>query len=298
MTDAPQDMRRRRERLHLDDFGGQTFENLGRKLDSACEGEGSFPATDLLRTLEGEVLPRLMLAHKRSFGPKTAFIARSGSVPPETIERFVSILLTGSATTASQFVDGILADGLSAEALFLQLMGPTARRLGELWDNDECSFADVTVGLCRLHELLRHNSVVGDDVFRSPIREGPSILLATACGDQHVFGILVVAEFFRRDAWRVWSEPGASLESLVKIVSQNAFDMIGLSVTRSVSAEELTEEIVALRKASANPDMRVLVGGDLVTREVGFIEQVDADGSAPDAAGALELGRSLLAQLR
>ena len=42
---------------------------------------------------------------------------------------------------------GLRGRGVSVEALYVHLLAPAARHLGELWEDDRCHFADVTVGM-------------------------------------------------------------------------------------------------------------------------------------------------------
>ncbi|MEL7129599.1 MAG: cobalamin B12-binding domain-containing protein [Pseudomonadota bacterium] len=290
MTDTREGYRAPPKAPDMDDLGASSFETLGARLGEVC-GDGH-PTNTLLRTLEGEVLPRLMLAHQGGLVGQTGF----QHISQDVIESFVDILLYESADTATRFVEDLVSGGIAIESIFTQLMGPTAQRLGALWESDHCTFADVTIGLCRLHELLRRNSVVGDDTFRGAGAANKSVLLAAACGDQHVFGLLMVAEFFRRDGWRVWSEPGAVLSELEQLIAREPFDLLGLSITRTNSASRVREEIETLRKASINRDLKVIVGGDLLTRDPDIVERIGADGVAFDATSAPNAGRTLLAR--
>ncbi len=277
------------------DLGASTFEDLGQRLKTVCDDSAS--ADGLVKAIETEVLPRLMLVHRSDevTSPGRKPDTRFGT--PEQIDDFVDVLIRGSAHAASEIVDGLIATGIPVEDVFLGLMAPTAKRLGELWEEDLCDFADVTIGLCRLHELLRHNSVLGDDVFRAGVdAERPSILLGTACGDQHVFGLMMVSEFFRRDGWMVWTEPGASVRELSRISSDQSFDCIGLSLATSASKRDVKNEIARLRSASRNGNVQVLIGGALLGREEDVHKQVGADGYAVDASKAPVFARDLLAK--
>jgi hypothetical protein len=39
--------------------------------------------------------------------------------------------------------------------VFIDLLAPSARRLGQHWEDDDCDFVDVTMGLWRLQEVMR-----------------------------------------------------------------------------------------------------------------------------------------------
>lgn len=268
------------------------FLYLGEKLRSVAPEEASgaprrhpIPAEmtqTLLHTIEGDILPRLLLVHRSR--PKPEAGAGAGeAITPEDRAHFVKLVLSDTAAATGEFVDELFRRGVSQETVFLDLLTHAARRLGEMWEEDLCDFSDVTIGLCRLHEVLRERSVVHDTPGRRVSGDAPRILLATACADQHVFGVVLVAEFFRRAGWRVSSEPGAYRGQLAAILARERFDLLGLSAACSTSPDELSAEIEALRKASCNQKLRVMVGGRLFLEAPEMVARVGADGWAADA---------------
>jgi len=252
----------------------------------------------LLRVIEGEIIPRLLLAHRAHETKATHPRPREAALTHRDRSRFLHLVLTDTASSTEHFVDDLVRRGIPHEALFLDLLTHTARRLGELWEEDRCDFADVAIGLCRLHEVLREHSVVHDAAALPLSADMPRILLTTACADKHVFGVVMVAEFFRRSGWRVRSEPGAFPGQLAGILGQEPFDLLGISAACDVFADDVASEIEMLRKASRNTGLRVLVGGRLFLDAPELVTRVGADGAAEDAGTAPEAGRELLVRPR
>jgi len=247
----------------------------------------------LLGAIETDIIPRLLLVH-RGGRPDAVPQQRSG-LEAEDRSSFLETVMTQSAASTRHFVDRLLERGMTHEVIFLDLLTWSARRLGELWEEDQCNFAEVTIGLCRLHQVLRELSLYECGDLR-PASDAPRVLLATACGDQHVFGVVMVAEFFRRDGWRVWSEPGASRDQLARLLADEAFDLLGISAACTAVADEVGAEIGALRKASRNRDLKVMVGGRLFADTPELMNRIDADGSAFDASTAPSTGNELLSR--
>lgn len=248
----------------------------------------------LLRAIEGEIIPRLMLVHRGVASTSPAAIPSTASLDPSDRARFLDSVMRESATASLRLVDELLERGVSRETVFLDLLTHTARRLGELWEEDRCDFSDVTIGLCRLHEVLREYSVVHDRPPTRVLLDTPRILLATACSDQHVFGVVMVAEFFRRAGWRVRSEPGASHGQLATILAGDRYEVLGLSVACSALLDEVASEIATLRKASCNAQMKVLVGGRVLSEAPDLVARTGADGTARDGMNAPTVGNELL----
>jgi methanogenic corrinoid protein MtbC1 len=180
------------------------------------------------------------------------------------------------------------------EALYLELLAPAARHLGELWTADLCGFAEVTVGLCRLHQVLRELSPAFQNEGGRRAH-GRRALLVPVPGDQHTFGLVMVAEFFRRAGWDVWSGPPASRGELVGIVRREWFAVVGFSASCDTRLEALASGIHAVRRASRNPAVGVLVGGPVFVEHPELATLIGADATAVDGRQATLQAESLLA---
>lgn len=248
-------------------------------------------ASAVTGAVETEIIPRLMLAHRAG-----AATARS-ALEERDHQRFLAIIRHESVAAAKDIVQEIADRGVPIETIFLDLLTRSARALGEMWERDEADFTEVTVVLCRLHEILRAFSPAFQSEERDPETGGlrPRILMATACGDQHILGVLMAAEFFRRAGWVVSCEAGASLNALERVLRETEFDVIGLSGACGVDAVRLQNEIEKLRRASRNSDVKVIVGGRLFAESPELAAEIGADAVAVDAAAAPDSARLLLA---
>jgi methanogenic corrinoid protein MtbC1 len=243
-----------------------------------------------------EIIPRLLLAGRAnadgSFDPAEA----RGIIDANTVEEFVTLIRNHEMVVASAYFEAMRARGVSLEALYLQLLAPAARRLGELWEADLCDFTDVTVALGRLQQALRELS----SAFRNelePREHGRRALLMPAPGEQHTFGLFMVAEFFRRAGWDVWGGPPASGGDLTGIVRAEWFDVVGLSVGCESRLDVLAAGIRAMRRASRNRAIGVMVGGPAFVEHPELVALVGADATAADARQAALQAESLVSLL-
>ena len=161
------------------------------------------------------MVPRLVLAG-RAAACEAAANGRDTAAPgPEDVVALVGLVIADDAAASLAYVEALRARGIPLERLYLDLFAVVARRLGQLWTEDLCSFADVTVGLVRLQGLVREYSpafmpsVEGRDPRRSA-------LLIPVPGEQHTFGLAMVAEFFLRAGWEVHSDPMISVRRAVE----------------------------------------------------------------------------------
>ena len=291
------------------DSGGNAWHvcHAGHKQDSpagsaaplgdagALDPEAQARRARLVRTIEGEIVPRLVLARRvtRDEG------AGNQAVGPDAcdVKELVRLLMAHDASVASAYVETVRQRGATLEQVCLDLMAPAARQLGLLWERDECDFLQVTVGLCRLHQLLQE---LGPE-FGSVPAEGVSqrrILLIPCPGDQHTFGLSLVAQFLRRADWEVWHEFPRTDSEILQVVRRTWFAVVGLSLGSETRVEQLTETIRAIRRESRNRAIGVLVGGPLLLKKPELAQRVGADATAADGPQAVLRAEHICSAIR
>ncbi|MBU2341742.1 MAG: cobalamin B12-binding domain-containing protein [Alphaproteobacteria bacterium] len=250
--------------------------------------------------VEGEIIPRLLLAHcevqrevhdigGQAFDPAAA----GGGFEPGETERFSTRPLELEAAELLGEVEVFLARGVSVESIMVDLLAPSARRLGELWEDDECDFVDVTMGLWRLQEVMREIALRSPSLVRF-FSAAPTVLFTPMPGDQHSFGALMVEEIFARSGWEseVLFQP--ERQELLAIVAERSLDLVGLTLSCDCPTGTIAELIAAIRAVSPNAETRVIIGGPLVNSDPGLVALVGADGTASDARSALALAQRLV----
>jgi len=255
---------------------------------------GRNPATinRLAKTIEGEIIPRLLLSDKANSVPDRRL--PSGDVlSSDDIQEFSGLILALDQTLAYTFVEQKRAEGQSLESVILDLLAPTASYLGELWKVDRCSFTEVTVGLSRLRQLLRDLSP--DFESEAPnARHGRRALLLATPGEQHTFGLFVVEAFFRREGWDVSGGQIDSADEIAHLVDRQWFAIAGFSLSSERFIDRLASLIRVVRRQSCNRDIGVLVGGPLFVEQPELAERVGADAFAADGRMAVISARGLL----
>jgi MerR family transcriptional regulator, light-induced transcriptional regulator len=251
----------------------------------------------LLGTIEAEIIPRLMLAHRTQvyLAPYGASTRRGPT--SEEIERFANLAISQDPSAALAFVLALQEEGLALEEVYLDLIAPAARRLGALWDADECDFSTVTVGLWRMQQVMYELSPSFQRDVAS-VDGSRSALMAPAPGSQHTLGLFMVSEFFRRAGWSVSGEPSMSARELIRMVSREWFDVAGLSVGVENHVDGVAQLIADLRQASRNQSLVVLVGGPVFALNPEFLALTGADALAADATQAVTAAEALVAATR
>ena len=190
-------------------------------------------------------------------------------------------------------IDALIERGASVETICVDLLAPAARRLGEMWDRDECDFIDVTMGLWRLQEVMREISARSPALLPLAL-QSRSALFSPMPGDIHNFGTQMIEEVFARAGWQSEAMVKPERRELLDRVARTPFDLVGLTLTRDCPSAALGNLIRAIRGVSANPHISVIVGGRVVNENPEIVEESGADGTSSDALGALQLAEQLV----
>jgi methanogenic corrinoid protein MtbC1 len=250
----------------------------------------------LARAIQAEVVPRLQLARN---GQARIEPGRQSGPSPDSaeVEEFANLVPGSDERPPSAFIERMRLRGMSLETVYLKLFAPAARWLGTSWEADRLTFSEVTLGLWRLHQLVRNLSLDFHNEVKHPIN-GQQVLLLPAPGEHHTFGLLIVAEFFRRSGWNVSSGPFASEAEIARTTRGDWFSIVGFSVSRDDQIDAVASGIRAVRSASRNRAVGILVGGRVFVEHPEFVQRVGADATAVDGRVAVLQAQNLVAMRR
>jgi methanogenic corrinoid protein MtbC1 len=226
-------------------------------------------------TIETEILPRL-LSHHRD--------AAETAADPE-VAAFVALIAAEDIDAAHAAAAQFMLRHASREVLLNDLLAPAARLLGEMWERDTCDFTAVTLGVYRLSQIMKATASAGDAQPAAGCDR--HVLLLPAPGEQHSFGLGMVAEAFRDAGWRVRSGPAASRPQLLRLVRREWFDALGLSVAADRHLPNLATCLRELRAAARNPKLYIMLGGAAVTGHEERARFLGADATARTARQAV-----------
>ena len=235
----------------------------------------------LLRVVQTEILPRLLLAHQQ----QRAAVSVEEEASPE---RLAMLAMGPESDSVSDYLSHLQRGGRSTQSLLLDLVAPAARHLGALWERDDCDFLQVTEGLGRL-SLATRDLLADSDFHVRQDRPAPRVLLTLAPGETHRLGAEMVQGMFRFAGF------DADLaEDFERRLGDEPYALLGFSISCERFLEALPDAISAARAASVNKGLVVFVGGPLVAGRPDLAQKIGADTCVSDASTAVLLARGLI----
>lgn len=201
----------------------------------------------LARLIEGEILPCLA----RSLPPTRRRPSTVISPTAERIAAFAQALIVKDPDEIE--VAALTDEGLPLATLLLDLLAPAARHLGATWEEGEADCVEVTLGLGRLHALVRSLC----DRMESPIvlPIGRRALLLPCPGETHLFSLSGIASFFREAGWDVIVTRGEDDDPVAR-VREERFDVVGISLSCDVLLSRMTDHRRAAGGVVQSPPAR------------------------------------------
>jgi MerR family transcriptional regulator, light-induced transcriptional regulator len=253
-------------------------------------------AAELTRTIEAEIIPRLVMAHRTPRASLSVATLGRADLAPDGIAELAGQTLDEDVDGLCVRIEALRTSGLSLEDIFVQLLVPAASYLHHLWSRDLCGFAEVTLALWRLQQLLRQYSIE----FRSEgARQGTghrALLLPTPGEKQELgfvmLGLVMMSEFLRRDGWETWIESDTASPEFSDVLRGERFDVVDFLVRGDKSLDDLASKIRLIRHDSPNRSIGVIVCGQVFIEHPELVARVGADLAAPEARqGALQTQR-------
>ena len=236
----------------------------------------------LARAIESDVIPRLVQAH-RDTEPLPAPAGTSPRSRRTCRPSWPLIVGDSEAAAACRGGRACAARGLSVETLYLDLLAPAARLLGEMWDDDHCDFATVTVALGRLQRLLRELS----PAFGTEVEHPPNGRRVAVCASRPTSSTASACRWWPSSSAATagtWSAASAARCDDPAARSRQRVGRRGrlLDRQRALGWNGCASASPTCAQRRATATSVVLVGGPIFSLHPGWLADVGADATALD----------------
>lgn len=212
---------------------------------------------------------------------------------PETardnsLARYLAALWDGDTDEAARVAMEAMKAGLSATAIYENLLSEALYQIGEWWADESCTVAEEHGARVITERVMA--GVAASVERRSP--KGRGIVVACVEGERHELGVRMAADLLTWDGWTVRLLGGdVPSGEMIAEARKRAVRVVGLSATMQPSWEMVKSQIAGLRAAGIDA---VIIGGQAfrpVSPEA--VAALGADAKAERAAEGVELANQL-----
>jgi MerR family transcriptional regulator, light-induced transcriptional regulator len=200
--------------------------------------------------------------------------------------RLSRCLLAGDEAGAWSVVQGAVATGYTPSQLYLELLAPSLRDVGDRWERGEIGVGDEHVATAVASRLIGR---IGPRFVRRGRRHG-TVVIGGAPGDPHELPAAMLADILRGHSFRV-ADLGANVpvDGLVEAaLGAERLAAVAISVSDTARLAAAGEAVAAVARTL---DVPVVIGGPATDERLAA--DLGAHGWAPDG----ETAAKLIAQL-
>lgn len=198
----------------------------------------------------------------------------------------ISASLVGTKDAFSDLLAEVRRSRVSLAALADIYIPEAARRMGEMWHEDEMSWMDVTIGVGRMQSLLREIGSAWAADQAGDTGHG-TVMLILPDREQHTLGPMVAVGQMRRYGVSVCLRIAPSFEELRSLMAARRFDGVLISVATKDKLTSVAKTVQFL-KSALNATCPIVVGGAVMAKVEDPAACTGADISSNDIGVALE----------
>ena len=246
---------------------------------------------EILNVVEEHVIPRLVWGVQSD--PIITNLGRDAIYMPseDDVLAFADLAVNADVSSSLKFIRSLFDKGMAIESIYLDLIAPAAKYLGEMWVDDRVDFSRVSLGASCMQRSLLALSENSESEYNSTYQR--SVLLSSMPGDQHMLGPSIAAEFLRRYGWHTQFVMPKSADDILVEIKNNEFDLLGLSLSCDDHLSDLDSLINRLKSDPSFKDIGIIVGGRGATIDPEHVMKAGSDVVALDARDAVLQAKDL-----
>ncbi|MDB4187860.1 cobalamin-dependent protein [bacterium] len=240
---------------------------------------------DVFAALAREVIKRL--------SDHPAAVSDSVVFPSEAkIDELARALIEPGAEAGIAFIDRVRERGASVETVYLAYLAEAARTLGNWWEDDLVSFAEVTAATGHIYAIMRGLKPMFRPTIATPSQ--PSAFFTAVPGETHLLGVSMAADLFRKQGWDIALKRDMDHDEIVQYAVSSGAPFVGLSAGGEHGLAPLARLIVALRISA--PNAAIMVSGAIFETSYNDVKALGVDILPTSMDDAIEQAHNIWTQ--
>ena len=199
-------------------------------------------------------------------------------------------VIKGDMKNTQDLVSQALKEGTEAGNILKESLIPAMDEVGTRFEKGDYFVPEMLIAARAMKagiEILK--PLLAD----SGVESAGKVIIGTVKGDLHDIGKNLVGLMLEGGGFEVIDlGTDVSGEKFIEAVKSEKPHIIGMSALLTTTMSSAVEVIQSLEKEGLRSEVKVMFGGAPVTQA--YVEQIGADGYAPDAAVAVKKARELL----
>jgi len=205
-------------------------------------------------------------------------------------EEIYATVIKGDMPGAQEGVKKALDSGMKAEDVLKEGLISAMDEVGRLFEVGEYFVPELMISGRAMKAGIEILKPILADTGIEPIGK---VVIGTLKGDLHDIGKNLVGMMLEGAGFRVIDAgTDVSPEDFIKAVIEEKPEIIGMSALLTTTMTGASDVIQQLTEAGLRDNVKVMFGGAPVTQE--YVDQIGADGYAPDAANAARKAKELI----
>lgn len=202
-------------------------------------------------------------------------------------QTLTALILNAERDEANAFMDALAAQS-SYREVFLSLLEPVLKDIGEMWVEEELSLAQGYVAGKIAEDLLEKMVHSGEQQRERANSKGP-VVIGNIEDDYHELGKKMVCTFLRTAGWRVYDlGPDVTAGEFVARAVEVGARIIGVSAMMYSTAEHIKTVREEIDAQGLRGKVLLAVGGAVFKLQPDLVHEVGGDGTIDAAINAPE----------
>ncbi len=204
------------------------------------------------------------------------------------LEELQQAVISGNRTDAVRLTQTLLDQGTEPLAIVDGGLVPGMAIVGERFKKNEVFVPEMLIAARAMKESM---AMVEPRLVAAGIKPKYTAVIGTVKGDLHDIGKNLVATMWKGANFGVVDlGTNVSAERFIEAAREHEAQLVGLSALLTTTMPAMAATVRAIREADLN--VKVIIGGAPITQA--FVDEIGADGFAPDAASAVDVVKELL----
>jgi len=199
-------------------------------------------------------------------------------------------VINGDMNGARDHVNQALGEGNAPGAILKEALIPAMDEVGARFEKGDFFVPEMLIAARAMKAGIE---ILKPLLTESGVESAGKVVIGTVKGDLHDIGKNLVGLMLEGGGFEVIDlGTDVSVEKFTEAVRSEKPQILGMSALLTTTMSSAAEVIQSLEKEGLRDQIKVMFGGAPVTQA--YVEQIGADGYAPDAAVAVKKARELL----